>query len=120
MGFLKRNEFSLNLVHDTVTFRESDEKLTLRVCDDATRIGAGLLHVRRKMQGMDENAPEEEQQAIALEMAAVFFGEEQAKKLMEFYRNDATGVLNLCLRYFRQRLTKKIIKAQKKNARDSK
>jgi hypothetical protein len=114
----KSKEISLNRIHDTVTFRESDDKLTLKVYADPMRVSAGLLHVRRKMQSMDENSPDEEQEAVALEMATVIFGEDQGKQLMEFYRNDAAGVLNVCLLYFRQRLSNLIIKAQKKNARD--
>ena len=79
------------------------------------RISAGLLHVRRKMQGLTEESTEEEQHEVALEMASVIFGEEQAKQLMDFYRDDPPGVINVCLKYFQQRLSKLIIRAQKKD-----
>jgi hypothetical protein len=49
-----------------------------------------------------------------LERAAVIFGEEQAKQLMEFYHDDPPGVIHVCLLYFQQRLSKRIIKASKK------
>ena len=121
--FFKRNhEISLNRVHDTVTFRESADRLTLKVYTDPNRVTAGLLHVRRMMKDLTEESPMEDQIAAAMEMASVIFGEEQAKQLMEFYHNDPPGVLNVCLQYFHQRLSKLIVKAQKKEpvARDDK
>ena len=115
--FFKRNhEISLNRVHDTVTFKESDEQLTLKVYADPNRITAGLLHVQRKMQNMVDDVTDEEQAAVAEELAATIFGKEQAEKLMEFYHRDGPGVLNVCLQYFRQRLSGLIVKAQKKSA----
>lgn len=113
--FKRNHEISLHRVHDTVTFRECDDKLTLRVYGDANRMTAGLLHVRRKMKDLTEESPLEEQLDAAREMATVIFGEEQADKLMEFYHNDPPGVLNVCLQYFQQRLTKKLVKAQKRD-----
>ena len=115
--FFKRNhEISLNRVHDTVTFRESEDHLTLKVYADPNRITAGLLHVQRKMQNMVDDVTDEEQAAVAKELATVIFGNEQADELMAFYRDDGPGVMNVCLQYFRQRLSALIVKAQKKNA----
>ena len=120
--FKRNHEISLHRVHDTVTFRECDDKLTLKVYTDPNRVTAGLLHVRRMMKDLTEESPMEDQIAAAMEMASVIFGEEQAKQLMEFYHNDPPGVLNVCLQYFHQRLSKLIVKAQKKEpvARDGK
>lgn len=114
-GRKKSNEISLNRVHDTVNFRESDDLLTLTVYSDPMRLTSGLLHVQRKMQNTPDD-DEEAQNAVARELATVIFGAEQAEKLMEFYHNDTTGVINVCLAYFSQRLSGKIIKAQKKSA----
>lgn len=112
--FGRGKEISLNRVHDTVVFKESDDRLTLKVNADPMRMSAGLLSVRRKMTHLTEESPEEEQREVALEMAAVIFGEEQAKQLMEFYHDDPPGVIHVCLLYFQQRLSKRIIKASKK------
>lgn len=112
----RKNEISLNRVHDTVTFRESDETLKLTVYSDPMRITSGLMHIQRKMQNLTDDSPEEEQNAMAEELAAVIFGNEQAEKLMAFYHHDAPGVMNVCLQYFKQRLAGLIVRAQKKNA----
>ena len=114
--FGRRNEITLNRVHDTVVFRESDETLKLTVYSDPMRITSGLMHVQRKLQGMTDETPEADQTAMAEELAAVIFGQEQAGKLMAFYHNDAPGVMNVCLQYFKQRLSRLIVKAQKKTA----
>jgi hypothetical protein len=114
--FKRSHEISLNRVHDSVTFRESDDKLTLKVYGDPMRLTSGLMHVQRNMQGLTDDSPEDEQNAMAKELATVIFGPQQAEQLMEFYHNDAPGVMNVCLQYFKQRLSAKIVKAQKKNA----
>lgn len=113
-GRKKNNEISLNRIHDTVTFRECDDRLTLKVYADPMRVTAGLLRVRRQMQNITEESPMDEQIAAAREMAVVLFGEDQAAQLMEFYHNDPPGVLNVCLQYFHQRLSKRLVKAQKR------
>lgn len=112
----RKNEITLNRVHDTVVFRESDETLKLTVYSDPMRITSGLMHIQREMQRMTDETPEEEQNAMAEELATVIFGKEQAEKLMSFYHNDAPGVMNVCLQYFKQRLSGLIVRAQKKNA----
>ena len=105
---------TLNRVHDTVTVREGDEKLTLTVNGDAMRIVAGLNRAQAKMKEIDENAPDEAVIEAAEYFATVLFGKEQAAQLMAFYANDPGCVITVCGKYFRERLAEKITKAQKK------
>lgn len=112
--FRRGYEMTLNRVHDTVTVREGDEKLTLTVNGDAMRIVAGLNRALAKMKEIDENAPDEAVIEAAEYFATVLFGKEQAAQLMAFYANDPGCVITVCGKYFRERLAEKITKAQKK------
>ena len=112
--FRRGYEMTLNRVHDTVTVREGDEKLTLTVNGDAMRIVAGLNRAQAKMKEIDENAPDEAVIEAAEYFATVLFGKEQAAQLMAFYANDPGCVITVCGKYFRERLAEKITKAQKK------
>ena len=112
--FRRGYEMTLNRVHDTVTVREGDEKLTLTVNGDAMRIVAGLNRAQAKMKEIDENAPDEDVIEAAEYFATVLFGKEQAAQLMAFYANDPGCVITVCGKYFRERLAEKITKAQKK------
>ena len=112
--FRRGYEMTLNRVHDSVTVREGDEKLTLTVNGDAMRIVAGLNRAQAKMKEIDENAPDEAVIEAAEYFATVLFGKEQAAQLMAFYANDPGCVITVCGKYFRERLAEKITKAQKK------
>ena len=46
--------------------------------------------------------------------AAVIFGNEQAEKLLAFYANDPVCVIDVCGKYFKERLADKIAAVQKK------
>lgn len=110
----RKNEISLNRVHDTVRVREGQERLTLRVDGDAMRMVAGLNAAQKRLQAITEGTPEDEINSAALYFAGVMFGEAQAKALLEFYRGDAGCVVNVCGRYFSGRLARLIERAQKR------
>lgn len=110
----KGYEMSLNRVHDKVTVREGDERLTLTVNGDAMRMVAGLNKAQAKMKGLDENSTDEAVKETANYFAAVLFGKEQAAALMAFYADDPGCVITVCGRYFKERLADKIADAQKK------
>ena len=106
---------TLNRVHDKITIREGDESLKLTVNGDAMRMVAGLNKAQKKMLDLKEDASDEEVKEVAEYFAAVIFGMEQAKKIMEFYADDAGCVISVCGQYFKDRLAKKITKVQKKS-----
>ena len=106
--------FTLNRVHDRVRIVEGDEKLELVVDGDPMRMVAGLNEAQKRLRGLTESSPEEEQMGAARYFASVMFGEEQAQELIEFYHSDPACVINVCGRYFSSRLAKLIEKAQKR------
>lgn len=115
--FRKGYDISLNRVHDTVRINENGETLTLTVSADPMRIVAGLNKAQKKLTDLvsGESEPSVEEMVDAAEFfASVIFGQEQAKKLLEFYNNDAACVINVCGSYFRERLAQKISRMQKK------
>lgn len=116
MGIFRRHgyEMTLNRVHDTVTFREGDDKITLTVNGDAMRIVAGLNRAQERMNAITEETPDAEVMATAEYFAAVIFGKEQAGKLMEFYANDPGCIIVVCGQYFKDRLAKRISTVQKR------
>jgi hypothetical protein len=105
---------SLNRVHDRVRIAEGDERLDLRVDGDPMRMVAGLNDAQKRLRGLSDASTEEEQRSAAQFFASVMFGEEQAKALMEFYHDDAACVINICGKYFSDRLAGLISKAQKR------
>lgn len=107
-------KMSLNRVHDTVKINEGDENIILRVDGDPVRMVAGILQAQKLLQAIDENSTDEQRHDAALFFAGVMFGQDQAAKLFEFYHNDEGCVLNVCGKYFKDRLSKLLDKAQKK------
>ena len=117
--FRRGYEITLNRVHDTITIREAEEKLTLTVNGDAMRMVAGLNRAQAKMKEIDENTPDEEVRDAAEYFAAVIFGKDQAAQLMAFYADDPGCVINVCGQYFRERLAEKISAVQKRMKTDA-
>ena len=107
-------KITMNRVHDTVWIVEGYENLTLKVDEDPMRMTAGITESVRLMKTLDEKSTEEDSRNVALFFARVVFGKEQAEKLLEFYHNDAACVLSVCGQYTEKRLSKLIVKAQKK------
>lgn len=111
----KAFRLSMNRVHDRVKISEGGETLDLRVDGDPMRMVAGLSQAQKRLQALTNDSTETEQHDAAMNFAGAIFGKEQAETLMEFYRNDAGCVINVCGRYFQERLGKIITKAQKKS-----
>lgn len=116
--FRRGYEMTLNRVHDTVTVREGDEKITLTVNGDALRMVAGLNKAQVKMKELTDDSPDDAVKSVAEYFAAVIFGKEQAGRLMAFYAEDPGCVITVCGQYFKDRLAGKIAATQKhmKNA----
>ena len=114
MKFRRGYEMTLNRVHDTVTIKEGDEKITLTVNGDAMRMVAGLTKAQEKLKAIDENTPDETVRETADYFASVIFGRDQAKTMMEFYAGDPSCVVTVCGQYFKERLAEKISAIQRK------
>lgn len=112
--FRKGYEMTLNRVHDTVTIKEGDERLTLSVNGDAMHMIAGMNKANQKLQALTDDSKDEEVVEAAEYFAAVIFGREQAARLMRFYANDPGCVISVCGQYFKERLVDRIVKVQKK------
>lgn len=107
-------QISLNCIRETVIFREGGESLRLKVNVEPHTVMARLTQAQKQMHDLNENSPEEEQKACALDFAGAIFGEEQAKRLLDFYHQNASYTINVCSQYLVKRLSKKIIQAQKR------
>lgn len=107
-------EMTLNRVHDRITIKEGDERLTLTVNGDAMRMVAGLNKAQKKMLELTEDTEDEQVRETAEYFASVIFGREQAEKLIDFYADDPGCVITVCGQYFKERLAGKIAKVQKK------
>lgn len=105
---------TLNRVFDNIVIREGDEVLKLTVNGDAMRMVAGLNKAQKQMLELKDDSPDEDVKKAAEYFAAVIFGQEQASKLMAFYAEDPACVISVCGKYFKDRLSGKIAKVQKK------
>ena len=105
---------TLNRVHDVLTVKEGNEKLSLTVDGDSMRIVAGLNAAQKKMQELKEDATEQEIREAAEMFSNVIFGKEQTEKLFAFYANDPGCVISICGQYFKNRLADKIAKVQRR------
>ncbi len=112
--FRRGYEMTLNRVHDTVTIREGDERITLTVNGDAMRMVAGLNKAQLKMKELSDNSTDEQVKEVSEYFAAVIFGKEQAAQLMAFYADDPGCVITVCGQYFKARLAGKISAVQRK------
>ena len=115
--FFKPYTISLNRVHDRIAIREGGEKLILTVDADPMRMAAEIMSARRLLDELTETSTDEELNAAADAFAVAMFGTDQAERLREFYRGDGKCILNVCARYFHDRLAGKITAAQKRVGR---
>lgn len=105
---------SLNCIRETVVFREGGKTLRLKVNSEPNTLMIQLTQAQKQMSGLTENSTEAEQKDCALAFAGAIFGNEQAIRLLDFYQQKASYVINVCGQYLSKRLTQKIIRAQKK------
>lgn len=105
---------TLNRVHDVLTVKEGNEKLSLTVDGDSMRIVAGLNAAQKKMQELKEDATEQEIREAAEMFSNVIFGKEQTEKLFAFYNDDPGCIISICGQYFKNRLADKIAKVQRR------
>ena len=110
----KNREITLNRVYDTIAVREGNTKHILHVNGDASRMSVGLLQAQKRLQTINENTTDAEREEITRYFSDIIFGEEQTQKLFDYYYGDASCVIAVCGKYFAQRLSKLITKAQKK------
>ena len=108
-------ELTLNRVYDTVRIKEGGQTLTLHVNADPSRVVVGLSQAQKRLVTITEETTDAEREEIALFFASVLFGEEQARKLLEFYYGESSCVVSVCAQYFAKRLKNLITKAQKKS-----
>lgn len=111
---LKPYSISLNRVHDTVRISEGFDKIKLRVDEDPMRMVAGLNRAQAMLKALTAEDGEDKTHEAALYFAGVIFGEAQARALLDFYRGDAACAVNVCGRYFTERLSGLIERAQKR------
>ena len=110
-----RYTVSLGRVHDRIVVKEQNESLSLRVDADAQELVDVMRKAEPELNGLrvSKNAREDAGE-IARHFCVAVFGEEQTGKLIEFYNGDGVCVLNVCSRYFADRLGRLITKAQRK------
>jgi hypothetical protein len=109
----RKDEISPYTVEDKVTFRNVDKTLTLYVRGDAASFVVGLKKAQDRLAEITSESDESERENCARFFARTLFGDEQGDKLVEFY-NEPLAVITVCGMYFKERLSKKITKAQKK------
>ena len=107
-------KISLNRVHDTVKVTEGNESLVLRVDSDPKHMVIEIRNCYDAMRELKADSPKAEQERIAEKFSVAIFGEDQTEKLLEFYKGNVACVMDVCGRYFTNRLNKLIIKAQKR------
>ena len=111
--FFKR-EINPFPVADKIRFRNVDRVFDAVVRSDASSLVVGLKRVNDRLSAMTDETPEAERLSAARFFADTLFGSEQGGAFCDFYDNDPLTIINACGMYFRERLGKKITKAQKK------
>ena len=109
----KKKEISPYSVEDKVTFRNVDKTITLYVRGDAASYVVGLKKAQDKLSEITGESNEQERVECARFFARTLFGDDQGDQLMDFY-NEPLAVITVCGMYFKDRLSKKITKAQKR------
>lgn len=108
------NTLTLGRVYDTLKIKEGGATLVLHVNSDPSRVVVGLAQAQKRLVTINEETSAEEREDIARFFSGVIFGDEQTQKLFDFYYGDASCVVAVCGKYFADRLSKLITKAQKK------
>ena len=110
--FRRRYEVSTNRIRDKIRVRENGNILDLTVNEEAGRLVYGLNKAQKKLS--ESSKEPDKAQETAEYFAGVIFGQEQAAMLMDFYDNDPYSVIEVCGKYFRERLGAMITRAQKR------
>ena len=108
------NSLTLGRVYDTVKIKEGGETLILHVNSAPERIVVGLSQAQKRLVTITKETTDQEREDIARFFAGVIFGAEQTQKLFDFYYGDSSCVVAVCGKYFAERLSKLVTKAQKK------
>ena len=109
-----RREINPFPVADKIRFRNVDRVFDAVVRSDASSLVIGLKRVNDRLSAMTDETTEAERLSAARFFADTLFGSEQGGAFCDFYDNDPLTIINACGMYFRERLGKKITKAQKK------
>ena len=114
--FHRKHTISLNRVRDRITIAEGGDELELYVDSEPGRIIAALAVANKTINALVQSkaSDPDERMKAALDFASAIFGIKQAQKLLDFYHGDPTCLLSICSKYFNERLSKMIEKAQKK------
>ena len=110
---LFRNKINPYNVTDTVDFTDGEKNLHLTVKADADVLVVDIKKAYERLSAVTDDSDEKAKAEAARAFACAMFGKEQGDALCEFYR-DQLVVISACGTYFKQRLGKKITKAQKK------
>lgn len=110
--FFKRKPYRISLgnVYDEIEVVRGEQTLNLSVDESPAKLVQGLADVHKRVQTMNRETPDAEWTACALMMAGTIFGQEQAQRLLDFYKGDHFAVINVCTKYYSERL-QKLIKA---------
>lgn len=100
-------------VSDKIAFRNIDKTITMTVRADAATLVVGMKRVSDRLSGIKDDSSDEDKTNAARLFAETIFGKDQGEQLMDFY-DDPLSVITACGMYFRERLSKKIVKAQKR------
>lgn len=115
---LFRKAYTLNHVRDRITVKEGNEKISLLVDCDPTTIVMRIEKAQKTLLKINDDSSKADRVNACTDFAIAIFGEDEARRLFDFYHNDENSVLALCGMYFsdpKNGLGKKITKAQKKN-----
>ena len=109
---LFRKEINPYSVTDKAIFRNGDKTLTLYVKADAMNLVLNLKKAQDKLSPITDESTDEEKTEAARMFARSIFGKD-GDKLLEFYKEPLT-VITVCGMYFKDQLSAKITKAQKR------
>ena len=81
-------------VRDRVMFADGGETIVLNVAGDAGKMVTALTNARDLLSAASgEESTQEERETAAMAFASAMFGDEQARKLLEFYDRDCASVI---------------------------
>lgn len=101
-------------VHDSLNVRNGNDTIALSVKADPAIMVVNLNKAQKKLEALTDKTSEEDRIETAKFFAETIFGKEQAEQLLKFYDNDPIAVITVCGKYFSERLSKLLTKAQKK------